>query len=105
MRPSPSCCARTSAREPDSLATIGPLAPYLSLILPEHGPSPAAASATALVEALSAWFVGLGRMGPVAVFVDDLQWADSATIELLPRLAADLEHVPVVLVAAYGATT
>ena len=85
---------------PDSLAAVGSLAPYLSLILPELGPR-APPSATALVEAVSAWFVGLGRLGRVAVVIDDLQWADSATIDLLPRLAADLEHVPVVLVATY----
>ena len=39
---------------------VGSLAPYLSLILPEHGPPATSPSATALVEAVSAWFVGLG---------------------------------------------
>lgn len=86
---------------PDSLARAGPLAPYLSLLLPEHGPAPPDASPTALADALSAWFVALGDEGSAAVFLDDLQWADSATIELLPRLAADLEPVPVVVAAAY----
>jgi DNA-binding CsgD family transcriptional regulator len=86
---------------PDSLTAAGPLAPYLALILPEHGPPPPAVSATALVDAVSAWFVALGRDDRVAVFLDDLQWTDSATIDLLPRLAADLEQVPVVVVAAY----
>jgi DNA-binding CsgD family transcriptional regulator len=85
----------------DSLAGAGPLAPYLSLILPEHGPPPPQPSPTALVDALSAWFVSLCRDGPVVVFLDDLQWADSATVEFLPRLAADLEPVPVVVIAAY----
>lgn len=86
---------------PESLETVGPLAPYLSLLLPEHGPAPPHPSPTALADALSAWFVALGREGPVAVFLDDLQWADSATVDFLPRLAADLEPVPVVVVAAY----
>ena len=86
---------------PDSLNGAGPLAPYLSLILPEHGPPPPEPSSTALADALSAWFVALGRDGPVAVFLDDLQWGDSATVDFLPRLAADLEPVPVLVVAAY----
>lgn len=88
-------------QEPESLGVVGSLAPYLSLILPEYGPPPPAPSVTALVDALSAWFVGLGRFGPLAVVIDDLQWADNATVELLPRLAAELERVPVVLVAVY----
>ena len=60
-----------------------------------------APSPTALVDALSAWFAGLGDRGGAAVFLDDLQWADSATVELLARLAADLASVPVVVIAAY----
>ena len=54
-----------------------------------------------LVGEISRWLTGLGDAAPVAVFLDDLQWADSATVELLPRLAGDLELVPVLLVAAY----
>ena len=86
---------------PESLADVGPLSPYLSLILPELGAAPATASPTALVDALAAWFASLGRSGPAAVFLDDLQWADSATVDVLPRLAADLESEPVVVIAAY----
>jgi DNA-binding CsgD family transcriptional regulator len=93
---------RAHARaRPESLAGAGPLAPYLSLILPEHAAAPVSPSPTALVDALSAWFGTVGDDCPAAVFLDDLQWADSATIDLLPRLAADLESVPVVLIGAY----
>jgi DNA-binding CsgD family transcriptional regulator/tetratricopeptide (TPR) repeat protein len=87
--------------QPESLRAAGPLAPYLSLIVPEHGSEQLAPSATALVDALSAWFAGLGEGNGLAVFLDDMQWADSATLDLLGRLAADLESVPVVVIAAY----
>jgi DNA-binding CsgD family transcriptional regulator len=87
--------------EPGSLEGAGPLAPYLSLIVPEHAAELPAPSSTALVDALSAWFASLGRDGPVVVFLDDLQWADSATVDLLPRLAADLEASAVLVIAAY----
>jgi DNA-binding CsgD family transcriptional regulator len=87
--------------EPGSLAEVGPLAPYLTPIVPEHAAEPPAPSSTALVDALSAWFASLGRDGPAVVFLDDLQWADSATVDLLPRLAADLESSAVLVIAAY----
>jgi DNA-binding CsgD family transcriptional regulator len=88
-------------RQPESLAAVGPLSPYLSLLVPEHATEAPAPSAIALVDAISAWFAGAGEAGVRAVFLDDLQWADSATVDLLARLAADLESLPLVLIAAY----
>jgi DNA-binding CsgD family transcriptional regulator len=60
-----------------------------------------ASSATAMVGAISRWLTSLGDVTPTALFLDDVQWADTATVELLPRLVADLELVPVLVVAAY----
>ncbi|MEK7467801.1 MAG: tetratricopeptide repeat protein [Planctomycetota bacterium] len=51
----------------------------------------------------AAWerlFRGLARSGPVVACLEDLQWADAATPELLGRLAAGLRDVPVVFVGA-----
>jgi DNA-binding CsgD family transcriptional regulator len=87
--------------DPDSQTGAGPLAPYLGLVLPEGPAPPPDAPVSALVDALSAWFSGLGASGPIAVFLDDLHWADTATIELLQRLAADLETTRVLVVAAF----
>jgi DNA-binding NarL/FixJ family response regulator len=58
-------------------------------------------STAALADRLCTWLAELGETAPVAVFLDDLQWADAATIDLIPRLALELEHVPVLVVAAY----
>lgn len=86
---------------PGSLARLGSLERYLSLLLPELGPRPPTDNAATLADALVAAICTFGDDAPAAVFFDDLQWADTATIELLPRLALELESVPVLLVATY----
>jgi tetratricopeptide (TPR) repeat protein/transcriptional regulator with XRE-family HTH domain len=47
-----------------------------------------------LIEALSGFV-------PIAIAIDDLQWADLASLELLQHLARQLRQVPVLLVGAY----
>ncbi|HEX5109780.1 MAG TPA: protein kinase [Vicinamibacterales bacterium] len=42
-----------------------------------------------------------GRSMPLALFVDDLQWADEATLQLTQHLATHLANLPIVLIAAY----
>ncbi len=43
-------------------------------------------------------FVGaLARRGPLAIVLEDLQWADRASIELLERLGDDLAGLPVLI--------
>ena len=43
----------------------------------------------------------VARHGPALVILDDLQWADEATLELLPALAEPLAELPVLVLAAY----
>ena len=46
----------------------------------------------------------LGRLAaglPLALFLDDLQWADQATLGLLPALADAAGDIPVVLIGCY----
>jgi adenylate cyclase len=38
---------------------------------------------------------------PIAIFIDDLQWADESTLQLTQHLAEQLAALPVVIVAAY----
>ncbi len=79
----------------------GPLASHLALLLPELGPAAETSDRPTLVEALCAGFEAIGRRSPAVVLIEDLQWADDATLELLPALAARLEHARVLLLATY----
>jgi predicted ATPase len=92
---------RTQASE-QALAR-NPLGAYLGLLLPELGPGPQSASAdrATLFEALRNAFEIIAEERPTAVFLDDLQAADSATLELLPYLATQLDEAALCIVAAY----
>jgi DNA-binding CsgD family transcriptional regulator/tetratricopeptide (TPR) repeat protein len=87
-------------REPDGLTVAGKVATHLRSLLPELGPPPRSTDREALVEAVRAGFGTIARE-PTVVFFDDLQWADSATLELLPALAQAAEEWPLLLLGAY----
>ena len=78
-----------------------PLAPYLALLLPELGPALPAANAGVLGEAICQALAAIARQTPAALILDDLQWADNATLELLPMLASALAGTLLVVVGIY----
>ena len=41
------------------------------------------------------------RFMPLAIFIDDLQWADQSTLQLTQQLAQQLAALPIVIIAAY----
>lgn len=86
---------------PGGLADRGPLASHLALLLPELGPPPDRSDRTTLFEAIRDALGVIARGRPTAVFLDDLQWADATTLELLPTLAGWIQHEPLLLVGAY----
>ena len=43
----------------------------------------------------------LSKIQPIAIFIDDLQWADDASLELLTAMARTLETLPIVLVIGF----
>jgi DNA-binding NarL/FixJ family response regulator len=87
--------------EPEALAGCGSLLPHLALLLPELG-APAADSGRATIfEAVRCALAHLGAEEPVTVVLDDLQWSDETTLELLAALAEPLEGMPVAVIAAY----
>src|SRR5215831_287926 len=73
----------------------------LALVLPGLGPPPAQASRSALAAAVGAALVRMAGPGRLAVFLDDLQWADDATLDLLPALAGAISGGPVALIGCY----
>jgi DNA-binding CsgD family transcriptional regulator len=86
---------------PDGLADCGPLRTQLALLLPELGDPAPAADRAALFEAIRCAFADVAADGHALVVLDDLQWSDQATLELLAALADPLRDLPVLAIAAY----
>lgn len=86
---------------PDALEGCGLLRAHLALILPELGEAAPSGDGATLVEAVHAGLAHVAREEPVLVLLDDLQWSDDATLELLATLAEPLARLPVVVVAGY----
>jgi DNA-binding NarL/FixJ family response regulator len=86
---------------PDGLAGSGPLSEHLALILPELGSPPADSDQATLFEAVGNLFEQIARRQATVVFLDDLQWVDAATAELLLQLDRTLEAAPVLVLGAY----
>ena len=79
----------------------GPLAAHLALLLPELGPAAREGEPATLFEAIRLALATVAARQPTALFLDDLQWADEATVELLPALARTLPEQPLLMLAAY----
>lgn len=88
-------------RERDAIADLGPLGGHLGALLPELGAPPAAGDRETLVEAIRLAFAAVSRAAPAVLFLDDLHWADAATLELLPSLAEAAEEWPLLVLGAY----
>jgi DNA-binding CsgD family transcriptional regulator/tetratricopeptide (TPR) repeat protein len=78
-----------------------PLRSHLAALLPELGPQPDTSDRATLFEAIRSALVMAASDGAVTVFLDDLQWADHATLELIPPLARSLDGERVAILAAY----
>jgi predicted ATPase len=89
---------------PDGLAGSGPLSEHLALILPELGSPPPDTEQATLFEAVGNLFEQIARRQATVVFLDDLQWVDGATAELLLHLDTALEAVPVLVLVPIAAT-
>jgi class 3 adenylate cyclase/tetratricopeptide (TPR) repeat protein len=77
----------------------------LGLLLPRLIPPPAVPPGEdprrRVFAAVSGFLAALADETPLAVLLDDLHWADSASIELLHHLARILRGVPVLLLGTY----
>ncbi|MGH2588370.1 MAG: ATP-binding protein, partial [Dehalococcoidia bacterium] len=97
----PIAALRAGLRDAPELLGGGALSGYLARLLPELGPPAAESDRATLFEALRWAFATIGRRAPTVVFLDDLHWADNATLELLPMLAGALQREPLLMVGAY----
>jgi DNA-binding CsgD family transcriptional regulator len=86
----------------DGFDRCGALKPHLALLLPELGKPATAGDRATLFEGLRCAFEqATDGNEPALVVLDDLQWSDDATLELLPALAEALAELPLLLVAVY----
>ena len=99
--PSSRCSAPTCARRGGGPLVEGPLAAHLALLLPELGPPAAEGDRATLFEAIRLALAAIAARGPAALFLDDLQWADDATLELLAALARSLDNQALLVLGAY----
>jgi predicted ATPase len=79
----------------------GPVPTVLAQIFPERGEPPATPDPAALAAGVCSVLGRLAAGRPLALFLDDLQWADQATLGLLPALADAAGDIPVVLIGCY----
>jgi DNA-binding NarL/FixJ family response regulator len=84
---------------PDAFAELGGLRAHLALLLPELGEQAPAGDRATIFEAIRAALAAID--GPAIVFLDDLQWSDEATLDVLAGLAPAVDELPVVVLGAY----
>ena len=88
-------------KHPEGLADCAGLGRDLAILLPELGAAAEATDRATLGRAIHCAFESIALVGPAAVLLDDLQWADHATLELLPNLTAELEAQPILILGVY----
>jgi DNA-binding NarL/FixJ family response regulator len=87
--------------DPDALAECGPLLSHLALLLPELGSAAEEAERATIFEAVRCALAHLSSEQLAIVVLDDLQWSDETTLELLAALAPSLAQMRVLVIAAY----
>jgi len=88
-------------QRPSHPSTEAPLARALALLVPERSMPPLDTSSGAPLEAVRVALVAIARRQPVAIFLDDIQWADHATLELLPDLSSSLTCESLLIIGAF----
>jgi predicted ATPase len=110
MRPHVAMLSDTGLRE--SLRSLGPelaiLLPELATVVPEWSqPSPLEPEVARyhMFEAVAGFMDAISSAGPVLLILEDLQWADPATLELLKRVGRDGDRGQLLVVGTYRSTS
>jgi DNA-binding CsgD family transcriptional regulator len=86
---------------PAGLDTIDGHRRHLARLLPELGDPASDGDIPAIAAAITAAFAALADAEPLSVFLDDLQWADDATLDALPALAETAATKSLLVLGAY----
>ena len=86
---------------PDATAGVVDRVPALGGLLSAADECEAVTNRAALFDVVGDAFVAIARVRPLALVLDDLQWADHATLELLPALATRTRNAALLVVAIY----
>ena len=79
----------------------GPVPDVLAQIMPELGAPPPEPEPAALAAAVCSVLAGIAGGKPLALLLDDLQWADEAALGFLPALADAASGLPVAVIGCY----
>src|SRR5260221_9083676 len=82
----------------NAFSDCGALIQHLALLLPELGKQQEPGDQQSLLAALHCAFRSVANHAPTILLVDDLQWADNATLEFLPTLAEITQSVPLLII-------
>ena len=93
--------AVASALRPAVRSGAGPLPAVLAQVLPELGAPSAEPGPAALAAAVCSVLAAAAGGRALTLFLDDLQWADEASLDLLPALADAARGLPVALVGCF----
>lgn len=74
------------------------LLPELAAEFPNLAPRAESSSQERLLEAIAQYVIGIGRASPHLIVLEDLHWADPATLEALRFLAPRLGDLPILLI-------
>jgi adenylate cyclase len=80
------------------------LMPELPRLVPDMAPPmqlPAELRQRYLFTNVREFLTRCSRFRPLAIFLDDVQWADESTLQLTQHLAQQLTNLPIVIIAAY----
>lgn len=91
---------RAYLRDHAETLSFSPLIEHVRLLLPELGPTPSDTDPATLSEAICGVLRAAGASGSILV-LEDLQWADAATLELLTKLPTVQEQCGLGVLGTY----